>query len=234
MAAAGAVVAETLAVVEERLEPGITMIELDRIADEYIRSRGAVPTSKGYKGYPAATCISPNDMIVHGIPGRVRGAGGRHHLRRRRRDEGRHDRRLLLPRSRSARSRAEAQRLLDVCRAALEAGIEAAQLGSNVGRHLRRRADRRRGRRLLGRPQPRRPRRRQALPRGSAGAELRHRVPRPRAARGHDARDRADDHRRRRPRCTSTTTSGRSRPSTARSRRTSSTRSRSPRTARAC
>ena len=74
MAAAGAVIAETLALVEERLEPGISMIELDRIADEHIRSRGAVPTSKGYKGYPAATCISPNDMIVHGIPGGTRPA----------------------------------------------------------------------------------------------------------------------------------------------------------------
>ena len=69
MAAAGVVVAGTLALLEERLEPGITMVELDKIAEDYIRSHGGVPTSKGYKGYPAAICISPNDMIVHGIPG---------------------------------------------------------------------------------------------------------------------------------------------------------------------
>src|SRR5258708_24390264 len=69
MAAAGVVVAGTLALLEERLEPGITMVELDRLAEDYIRSQGGVPTSKGYKGFPAATCISPNAMIVHGIPG---------------------------------------------------------------------------------------------------------------------------------------------------------------------
>ena len=52
MARAGEVVAGTLALMEERVEPGISMIELDRIADEYIASQGGVPTSKGYKGYP--------------------------------------------------------------------------------------------------------------------------------------------------------------------------------------
>jgi methionyl aminopeptidase len=69
MAAAGWVVAETIAHVGEHLEAGITTGELDRIAEEFIRSRGGVPTSKGYRGYPAAICISPNDMVVHGIPG---------------------------------------------------------------------------------------------------------------------------------------------------------------------
>jgi methionyl aminopeptidase len=69
MAAAGQVVAETIAHVGEHLEAGITTGELDRIAEEFIRSRGGVPTSKGYRGYPAAICISPNDMVVHGIPG---------------------------------------------------------------------------------------------------------------------------------------------------------------------
>src|SRR5262245_42229812 len=76
MAAAGVVVAGTLALLEERLEPGITMAELDRIAEEYIGSQDAVPTSKGYKGFPAATCISPNEMIVHGIPGEYRAKEG--------------------------------------------------------------------------------------------------------------------------------------------------------------
>ena len=45
------------------------MLELDAIGDEYIQSQGGYPTSKGYKGFPAAICISPNSMIVHGIPG---------------------------------------------------------------------------------------------------------------------------------------------------------------------
>jgi len=68
MALAGEVVASTLALVQERLEPGITMLELDELAEEHIRSHGGVPTSKGYRGYPAALCISPNAMVVHGIP----------------------------------------------------------------------------------------------------------------------------------------------------------------------
>ena len=76
MARAGAIIADTLALLEERLEPGIAMIELDRIAEEHIRARGGVPTSKGYKGFPAAICISPNEMIVHGIPGEYRAREG--------------------------------------------------------------------------------------------------------------------------------------------------------------
>jgi methionyl aminopeptidase len=69
MARAGRVVVETLALLEEHLQPGVTTGELDRLADDYIRSQGGLPTFKGYRGYPAAICTSPNDMIVHGIPG---------------------------------------------------------------------------------------------------------------------------------------------------------------------
>ena len=69
MADAGRVVAETIAHVGERLEPGITTRELDLVAEEFIRGAGGVPTSRGYRGYPAAICISPNDVVVHGIPG---------------------------------------------------------------------------------------------------------------------------------------------------------------------
>ncbi len=69
MAAAGRVAADTIDHVGGRLEPGITTGELDRIAEEFIRSRGGVPTSMGYRGYPAAICISPNEVVVHGIPG---------------------------------------------------------------------------------------------------------------------------------------------------------------------
>lgn len=76
MADAGRVVADTIAHVGEHLELGITTGELDRIAEEFIRGRGGVPTSKGYRGYPAAICISPNDMVVHGIPGDHRVADG--------------------------------------------------------------------------------------------------------------------------------------------------------------
>jgi len=70
MARAGEVVADVLALLGERARPGVTTEELDALADEFIRSRGGIPTFKGYRGYPASICTSPNDMVVHGIPGR--------------------------------------------------------------------------------------------------------------------------------------------------------------------
>ena len=64
--------------------PGVTTGELDDAAGAFIREHGGIPTSEGYKGYPRAICISPNDVVVHGIPGRVRGRRGRpRHDRRR-------------------------------------------------------------------------------------------------------------------------------------------------------
>ena len=72
IAAAGRVAADTIAHVGRHIEPGVTTGELDRIAEEFIRSNGGIPTSKGYRGFPKAICISPNDMIVHGIPGDYR------------------------------------------------------------------------------------------------------------------------------------------------------------------
>jgi len=69
MARAGELVAETLALVGERIQPGVATAELDTLAEDFIRSHGAVPTFKGYRGYPASICTSPNAMVVHGIPG---------------------------------------------------------------------------------------------------------------------------------------------------------------------
>ena len=68
MARAGEVVADTLALLGEHARPGVSTQELDELADDYIRSRGGTPTFKGYRGYPASICASPNDMVVHGIP----------------------------------------------------------------------------------------------------------------------------------------------------------------------
>ena len=68
MARAGEVVADTLALIGEHARPGVTTQELDDLADEFIRSRGGIPTFKGYRGYPASICASPNSMVVHGIP----------------------------------------------------------------------------------------------------------------------------------------------------------------------
>ena len=69
MAAAGALVAETIAHVGGLLRPGVTTEELDDAAGAFIREHGGIPTSEDYKGYPKAICISPNDVVVHGIPG---------------------------------------------------------------------------------------------------------------------------------------------------------------------
>ena len=68
MAAAGALVAETIAHVGSLLRPGVTTDELDAAAGAFIREHSGIPTSEGYKGYPKAICISPNDVVVHGIP----------------------------------------------------------------------------------------------------------------------------------------------------------------------
>ena len=68
MARAGEVVADVLALLGERARPGVTTEELDALADDFIRSRGGTPTFKGYRGYPASICASPNSMVVHGIP----------------------------------------------------------------------------------------------------------------------------------------------------------------------
>ena len=131
MARAGELVYETLQLVAEHVEPGVTMLELDRIADEHIASKGGIPTSKGYKGFPAALCISPNSMVVHGIPNDYRAQEGDlisvdlgvtlNGLVA--------DSAVTLP---VGEISAVAQRLLAVCQDALAAGIEQAQIGHHL------------------------------------------------------------------------------------------------------
>jgi methionyl aminopeptidase len=132
MAAAGEVVARTHELMREHVRPGVTTGELDRIAEEYIRSEGGVPTFKGYRGYPAALCISRNDMVVHGIPGGDALADG---------DVVSIDVGVTLGGfvADSAWSYAvgeisdEAQRLLEACEASLMAGLEQARVGNRIG-----------------------------------------------------------------------------------------------------
>ena len=54
------------------VEPGVSTEEINRIAHNFITKNGAIPTFKGYNGYPAATCISINDEVIHGIPSKKR------------------------------------------------------------------------------------------------------------------------------------------------------------------
>lgn len=70
MAKAGKVVADLHEVLREAVRPGVSTLQLDRIAERELRSRGAVPSFKGYRGFPATLCTSVNSEIVHGIPSR--------------------------------------------------------------------------------------------------------------------------------------------------------------------
>ncbi|MHB1653509.1 MAG: type I methionyl aminopeptidase [Desulfitobacteriaceae bacterium] len=69
MRKAGRIVAETLALMREAVRPGVTTLELNRLAEENILNRGAIPAFKGYNGFPATLCTSVNEQVVHGIPG---------------------------------------------------------------------------------------------------------------------------------------------------------------------
>jgi methionyl aminopeptidase len=72
MAAAGAILVRTLRLMESKVREGVTTAELDAAAEKYIRSQGATPAFKGYRGFPGSICTSPNSMVVHGIPGPYR------------------------------------------------------------------------------------------------------------------------------------------------------------------
>jgi methionyl aminopeptidase len=132
IAAAGSVVAETIAHVGERIEPGVTTLQLDRIAEDFIRSQGGIPTSQGYRGYPRAICISVNEVVVHGIPDdRVVEDGDLVTI-----DVG-----VTLDGAIADSAYTfgvgevdeDAQRLMDVAQEALAAGIAEARLGNRIG-----------------------------------------------------------------------------------------------------
>jgi len=134
MAAAGAIVAETLQLVARHVRPGVSTEDLDDLAEEFIRSHpGAVPSFKGLYDFPKSLCTSINQEIVHGIPSRKRVL----------RDgdilsvdcgvclDGLHgDAALTVPVGEIA---PEVQRLLRVTEEALEAGIAQAKAGNHVG-----------------------------------------------------------------------------------------------------
>ena len=69
MRRAGRVVAATIQRLQEAVRPGVTTAQLDRLAEEAIRSAGAAPSFKGYRGFPGSICTSLNEQVVHGIPG---------------------------------------------------------------------------------------------------------------------------------------------------------------------
>jgi methionyl aminopeptidase len=69
IAEAGQILARCLTMLRGKARPGVTTLDLDQAAEKFIRSQGATPAFKGYRGFPGSICASPNSMVVHGIPG---------------------------------------------------------------------------------------------------------------------------------------------------------------------
>jgi methionyl aminopeptidase len=72
MARAGEILVRTMDLLAAKVRPGVTTRDLDAAAEKFILSQGAVPAFKGYRGFPGSICTSPNEMVVHGIPGRFK------------------------------------------------------------------------------------------------------------------------------------------------------------------
>src|SRR4030042_6702957 len=132
MRQAGRIVAETLALLAERVRPGVTTRELDALTQRTITKQGATPSFKGYRGYPASLCVSINDEVVHGIPGdRVIEEGDIVSLDFGAYVNGFHgDAAVTVG---AGKINSKAKELLDVTEAALLAGIKAARCGAYLG-----------------------------------------------------------------------------------------------------
>ena len=132
MRKAGRILVRILDTLQQELRPGVTTAELDRVAEAMIADAGAVPSFKGYHGYPASICASVNEQVVHGIPGRRRiGEGDLVSL-----DVG-----CIVDGWHADCARTfivgtptrEAEALVDDTRRAMEAGIAAAKPGNRLG-----------------------------------------------------------------------------------------------------
>ena len=125
--------AEALKLAGSAVEPGVTTAELDKIAEKYILSQGAVPNFKNYNGYPATACISINNEVIHGIPSkkRVIQAGDIVSIDLGAKFEGYHgDNAATFA---CGDVSAEAKRLMDTTRESLYEGISAAVSGGRLG-----------------------------------------------------------------------------------------------------
>jgi methionyl aminopeptidase len=132
MRRAGKIVAEVLKIVSEQVKPGMKTKELDIIAGEEVKKLGAVPSFKGYHGYPANLCVSINDEIVHGIPGeKVIKDGDIVSLDFGAIYEGfQGDAAVTVT---AGKASPEARKLIDTTRNCLGAGIAAAKAGATLG-----------------------------------------------------------------------------------------------------
>jgi methionyl aminopeptidase len=133
MRKAGKIAAETLTMLEDKVKPGISTAEIDRIAEEYIVSRKAKPGFKGYNGFPATACISIDEEVVHGIPGnRVLKEGQIVSIDLGTIVDGYYgDSAVTFP---VGKISDEKKKLLEVTKRSLEIGIEQAQAGNRLGK----------------------------------------------------------------------------------------------------
>ena len=125
--------AGALKLVGSAVEPGVTTAELDRLAEKYIRSEGAVPNFKNYNGYPATACISINNEVIHGIPSKSRKIvqGDIVSVDLGAMFEGYHGDNAATFACGDVSE--EAKRLMDATRESLTAGISAARAGGRIG-----------------------------------------------------------------------------------------------------
>ncbi len=133
MREAGRISAAALQLVGQAVEPGVSTLELDRLAEQYIRSQGATPNFKGLYGFPATACISINDQVIHGIPKKtaILKAGDIVKVDLGAEFEGYNgDNAATFP---VGDISPEAQGLLDATRESLYAGIRAARAGGRIG-----------------------------------------------------------------------------------------------------
>lgn len=125
--------AGALKLVGSAVEPGVTTAELDRLAEEYIRSEGAIPNFKNYEGYPATACISINNEVIHGIPSKSRKivAGDIVSVDLGAMFEGYHGDNAATFACGDVSP--EAKRLMDTTRESLYEGIKVARVGGRIG-----------------------------------------------------------------------------------------------------
>ena len=172
MAAAGEILVKTMDLLAGKIRPGVTTKDLDSAAEKFIRSQGATPAFKGYKGFPGSICASPNDMVVHGIPGKFKlGRGDIISV-----DIGVVKDGWVADAARTfavGEITPIAAKLLEVTEGSLFAAVEQCRVGNRLGdvSHAVQAARRVPG--PLDREVARRPRRRAQHARGAAGPELR-------------------------------------------------------------
>ena len=129
--AAGKLVADTFAMIEPYVRPGVTTGELDQLVEAFIRAHGAEPSFKGYNGFTGSICVAVNDVVVHGIPGDLTlREGDIIGIDIGARLDGWHgDATITFP---VGKIDSESQRLMDACQASLDAGIAASHAGNRL------------------------------------------------------------------------------------------------------